>query len=103
MRRDWARQCAERRRRLQMANTNQPTVCPGDTGEAVEQAQRALRRTPDTSLAVDGIFGPLTESSTREFQQREGLPVTGMVDEATWKVLPDGNPMPVLKEGSRGD
>jgi peptidoglycan hydrolase-like protein with peptidoglycan-binding domain len=86
-----------------MANANQPTVSSGDTGAAVEQAQRALRRTPDTTLAVDGIFGPRTEASTKEFQQREGLPVTGTVDEATWKALPDGNPMPMLKEGSKGD
>jgi peptidoglycan hydrolase-like protein with peptidoglycan-binding domain len=86
-----------------MANTNQPTVGSGDTGEAVEQAQRALRRTPDTSLEVDGEFGPQTETSTKEFQKREGLPVTGVVDEATWKALPDGNPMPTLREGSKGD
>jgi len=42
-----------------MANDNQPTVGSGDTGAAVEQAQRALRRTPDTTLAVDGIFSAL--------------------------------------------
>jgi len=86
-----------------MANAYQPTVGPGDTGEAVEQAQRALRRTPDTTREVDGMFGPLTEASTKEFQQREGLPVTGTVDEATWQALPDGNPMPILQEGSKGD
>jgi peptidoglycan hydrolase-like protein with peptidoglycan-binding domain len=86
-----------------MANANQPTVGPGDTGDAVKQAQRALRRSPDTTLEVDGEFGPLTETSTKEFQQREGLPVTGIVDESTWKALPDGNPMPVLQEGSKGD
>jgi len=87
----------------EMANDNQPTVGSGDTGGAVEQAQRALRRTPDTTLAVDGIFGPHTETSTKGFQQREGLPVTGIVDGPTWKALPDGNAMPILKEGYRGD
>jgi peptidoglycan hydrolase-like protein with peptidoglycan-binding domain len=86
-----------------MANSGQPTVGPGDTGEAVCQAQRALRRTPDTTLEVDGIFGSLTEAATKEFQQKQGLPVTGTVDEATWKALPDGNPMPVLKQGAKGD
>ncbi len=86
-----------------MANADQPTVSRGDTGEAVEQAQRALRRTPDTSLEVDGIFGPLTEASTKDFQQRTGLPVTGVVDEATWNALPDGNTMPLLQKGSKGD
>src|SRR6266511_1798349 len=66
-----------------MANAYQPTVGPGDTGEAVEQAQRALRRTPDTTLEVDGMFGPLTEASTKAFQH--------------------GNPMPILQGGSKGD
>jgi peptidoglycan hydrolase-like protein with peptidoglycan-binding domain len=77
-------------------------VHTGDSGDAVSQAQRALRRTPNTTLAVDGIFGPLTETATREFQQQAGLPVTGVVDEATWAALPTGNPMPVLSEGSSG-
>jgi len=86
-----------------MANEGMPTVQLGDTGDEVSQAQRALRRTPDTTLEVDGVFGPLTEASTKEFQQEEGLPVTGVVDEATWKALPDGNPMPLLQQGSKGD
>jgi peptidoglycan hydrolase-like protein with peptidoglycan-binding domain len=86
-----------------MANEGMPTVGVGDSGEAVCQAQRALRRTPDTSLEVDGIFGPLTEACTREFQQSEGLPQTGVVDEPTWKALPSGGPMPVLRQGAKGE
>ena len=86
-----------------MANEGMPTCGYGDTGEYVSQAQRALRRTPDTALAVDGIFGPKTEVSTKRFQQSAGLPPTGTVDDATWKALPDGNPMPILKEGAKGD
>lgn len=85
-----------------MTNPGQPTVKSGDTGAAVSQAQRALRRTPNTSLVVDGIFGPLTETATKEFQTSAGLPATGVVDEATWTALPNGNPMPVLSEGSTG-
>jgi peptidoglycan hydrolase-like protein with peptidoglycan-binding domain len=86
-----------------MSNPGQPTVKKGDSGDAVRQAQRALRRTPNTTIVVDGIFGSLTEAATKEFQQRAGLPVTGIVDEATWNALPNGNPMPVLSEGSSGD
>jgi peptidoglycan hydrolase-like protein with peptidoglycan-binding domain len=86
-----------------MANKGMPTVGPGATGEAVKQAQRALRRTPDTALAVDGTFGPKTEAATKEFQKAEGLPVTGTVDAATWGALPDGSPMPALRQGSKGD
>jgi len=83
-------------------NPGQPTVHAGDSGDAVRQAQRALRRTPNTTLEVDGIFGPLTETATKQFQQQAALPVTGVVDEATWAALPTGNPMPVLSEGSSG-
>ncbi|BEL08438.1 hypothetical protein Q0Z83_066290 [Actinoplanes sichuanensis] len=86
-----------------MANEGQPTVGPGAGGEAVSQAQRALRRTPDTTLAVDGKFGPKTEAATKAFQTAAGLPATGVVDAATWKALPDGNPMPTLRNGSEGD
>jgi peptidoglycan hydrolase-like protein with peptidoglycan-binding domain len=86
-----------------MSNPQQPTVQVGDSGESVMQAQRALRRTPNTTVVVDGMFGPLTEAATKQFQQQEGLPVTGIVDEATWKALPSGRPMPMLSEGSKGD
>ena len=86
-----------------MSNPGQPTVQIGDSGEAVKQAQRALRRTPNTTLTVDGHFGPLTQTATTQFQQQAGLPVTGYVDQATWEALPNGNPMPVLKQGSKGD
>jgi peptidoglycan hydrolase-like protein with peptidoglycan-binding domain len=83
-------------------NPGQPTVHVGDSGDAVRQAQRALRRTPNTSLEVDGVFGSLTETATKEFQEQAGLPVTGVVDEATWAALPTGNPMPKLSEGATG-
>src|SRR5262245_8792004 len=86
-----------------MSNLGQPVVQNGSTGEAVSQAQRALRRTPNTTLVVDGVFGPNTETATKEFQQQVGLPVTGIVDQATWKALPNGDPMPKLSEGSKGD
>ena len=85
-----------------MPNPGQPTVQIGDSGDAVQQAQRGLRRSPNTTLEVDGSFGPLTETATKEFQQQVGLPVTGVVDEATWNALPNGNPMPVLSQGSTG-
>lgn len=85
-----------------MPNPGQPTVQYGDTGAAVSQAQRALRRTPNTTLEVDGTFGPLTQTATKEFQQQAGLPATGVVDAATWQALPTGNPMPVLSQGSSG-
>jgi lysozyme family protein len=38
-------------------------------------------------VAVDGEFGGTTEEVVSAFQKKRGLPVTGVVDEATWAVL----------------
>ncbi|GIJ47908.1 hypothetical protein Val02_47940 [Virgisporangium aliadipatigenens] len=86
-----------------MANENLPTVSRGDTGEPVCHAQRALRRNCGVVLDVDGDFGPATEQATKDFQKSVSLPVTGIVDDPTWKALPDGSAMPVLRAGSVGD
>jgi len=86
-----------------MPNPGWPTVQYGDKGDAVSQAQRALRRTPNTTLVVDGDFGSKTEAATKEFQASAGLTPSGVVDEPTWNALPSGNAMPILKEGSKGD
>jgi peptidoglycan hydrolase-like protein with peptidoglycan-binding domain len=86
-----------------MSNPGQPTISVGATGGAVRRLQRALRRTPNLGLVVDGVFGPLTDAAVKEFQQGAGLTVDGIVGPLTWDALPDGGPMPVLKEGSAGD
>ena len=85
-----------------MANPGQPTIGPGATGDAVRRAQRALRRTPNLGLTVDGIFGPATETAVKQFQQGASLVVDGVVGPATWAALPSGGPMPTLAEGSAG-
>jgi peptidoglycan hydrolase-like protein with peptidoglycan-binding domain len=86
-----------------MSNPGQPTISVGATGGAVRRLQRALRRTPNLGLVVDGVFGSLTDAAVKEFQQGAGLTVDGIVGPLTWDALPDGGPMPVLKEGSTGD
>jgi peptidoglycan hydrolase-like protein with peptidoglycan-binding domain len=86
-----------------MANPGQPTIRLGATGEAVRRAQRALRRTPNLGLVVDGVFGPVTEAAVKEFQQGAGLTADGIVGPLTWNALPDGGPMPALQEGSSGE
>ena len=86
-----------------MSNPGQPTIGPGATGESVRRAQRALRRTPDLGLVVDGIFGPKTEAAVKSFQRGNSLAVDGIVGPRTWAALPDGGPMPTLQQGSTGD
>ena len=85
-----------------MPNTGQPTIGPGATGDVVRRLQRALRRTPDLGISVDGVFGPQLEAAVKSFQEGAGLLVDGIVGPLTWNALPDGGPMPVLREGSSG-
>jgi peptidoglycan hydrolase-like protein with peptidoglycan-binding domain len=86
-----------------VSNPGQPTIAPGATGDVVRRLQRALRRTPDPGVAVDGVFGALTETAVKDFQQGQGLVVDGVVGPLTWAALPDGGPMPTLRVGSSGD
>jgi len=85
-----------------MPNPGQPTIKIGATGEAVKRLQRALRRTPDFGLAIDGIFGQELEAAVKDFQEGAKLAVDGIVGLLTWSALPDGGPMPLLQEGSSG-
>ena len=36
------------------------------------------------TVVPDGIYGPATMIAVTSFQRREGIPVTGIVDERTW-------------------
>ena len=87
----------------EMPNPGQPLIRRGDQGTAVFRAQRALRRTPDLSVDLDGDFGPDTEAAVKRFQEGAGLDVDGIVGDDTWAALPNGGPMPLLKAGSKGD
>ena len=69
-----------------MPNPGQPTVGPGATGTVVRRVQRALRRTPDLGLVVDGIFGPETEAAVVDVQKGAGLAPDGIVGDQTWSV-----------------
>src|SRR5258705_5964553 len=83
-----------------MPNPGQPTIAPGAAGTAVRRLQRALRRTPNLGVIIDGIFGPATEAAVTEFQNEASLAVDGIVGPDTWTALPNGGPMPLLQTGS---
>ncbi|MCI9156076.1 MAG: peptidoglycan-binding protein [Lawsonibacter sp.] len=40
-------------------------------------------------LVVDGVFGERTLEAVMRFQRETGLPVTGIVDQATWNAIRD--------------
>jgi peptidoglycan hydrolase-like protein with peptidoglycan-binding domain len=86
-----------------MPNPGQPTIRLGATGKAVRRLQRALRRTPNLGLTVDGTFSPQLDTAVKDFQEGAGLTADGVVGPLTWAALPDGRPMPWLKEGSSGE
>jgi peptidoglycan hydrolase-like protein with peptidoglycan-binding domain len=86
-----------------MSNPGQPTISFGATGDTVRRLERALRRTPDPEIKVDGVFGGQVESAVKDFQKGAGLAADGVVGPQTWAALPDGGPMPTLEEGSKGD
>ena len=61
----------------------------GSNGQKVRQMQEQLNVIAGAypaipRVSVDGIYGPATERSVREFQSVFGLPVTGIVDYPTW-------------------
>jgi peptidoglycan hydrolase-like protein with peptidoglycan-binding domain len=85
-----------------MANPGQPTISLGATGDAVRRLERALRRTPDLELTVDGLFGSQVETAVKQFQDGAGLVVDGVVGPLTWAALPDGGRMPLLQVGTTG-
>lgn len=61
-------------------------VKQGSTGEAVRAVQRLLKRFGYT-LSVDGIFGPVTDQDVKDFQEKYGLDVDGIVGTQTWQAL----------------
>jgi len=61
----------------------------GFSGENVRIIQEQLNAIAQNypaipKLVVDGVYGPLTKASVEKFQSVFNLPVTGVVDYATW-------------------
>ena len=70
----------------------EPEVLPkrGERGTDVSNMQQALVDAGVTSIRkVDGAFGVNTERGVQEFQEMNGLPETGIFDEATRSALFD--------------
>ncbi|SMB89084.1 LysM domain-containing protein [Desulfonispora thiosulfatigenes DSM 11270] len=64
-----------------------PTLRMGNRGAAVRRLQIALRYSGFYYGPITGYFGSMTDDAVRRLQQARGLPVTGVVNVATWKAL----------------
>jgi peptidoglycan hydrolase-like protein with peptidoglycan-binding domain len=64
-------------------------VWPGQTTSSVKVAQKALK------VKIDGSFGASTRAALLAWQRSHKLPVTGVLDKATWaKLVPAPPPAP---------
>jgi peptidoglycan hydrolase-like protein with peptidoglycan-binding domain len=63
---------------------NYPHQSVGGRGSDVRAIQGFLRHHGATDLVISGIFDAPTVAAVKAFQTARGLPVTGMVDGATW-------------------
>ncbi|MCE0488215.1 DUF3152 domain-containing protein [Ornithinimicrobium sediminis] len=55
----------------------------GDRGPAVAEWQAQLNQVRSDDIAVDGVFGPITEQATIDFQRSQGILVDGVVGPQT--------------------
>lgn len=62
-----------------------PTLQRGAEGRNVTVWQRFLLDNDFPIGAIDGDFGNITDKATREYQTKNGLRVTGIVDNATYQ------------------
>jgi murein L,D-transpeptidase YcbB/YkuD len=74
-----------------------PLVKKGDSVFPVRPLQQLLRAR-SRPVAVDGIFGPQTESAVKQFQQSAGLSADGKVGKLTWPKL-----IVQVRKGDTGD
>ncbi|WP_193196204.1 peptidoglycan-binding domain-containing protein [Nostoc sp. MG11] len=63
-----------------------PNLYFGSSGVAVRALQRLLISNGYT-IRIDGIFGALTETAVKAFQNQQNLAVDGVVGQRTWRAL----------------
>ncbi|BAY24287.1 peptidoglycan binding domain-containing protein [Calothrix sp. NIES-2100] len=68
------------------ANPSLPNLRFGDSGDAVRVLQRLLLNNR-YAVKVDGVFGALTETAVKAFQNQRNLNADGVVGQRTWREL----------------
>ncbi|MDD4146207.1 MAG: peptidoglycan-binding protein, partial [Clostridia bacterium] len=64
-----------------------PVLRLGDRGPAVRFLQTLLRDKGFYTGPIDGVFDVRTQRAVRQFQRQQGLAVTGVVRNLTWRAL----------------
>ncbi|MEH2414149.1 peptidoglycan-binding domain-containing protein [Nostoc sp.] len=72
--------------RFQKFSSQLPTLYFGSSGVAVRVLQQLLVSN-GYAVKVDGIFGALTETAVKAFQNQGNLSVDGIVGQRTWRAL----------------
>lgn len=74
------------KQKLNLMSQNLPTLSFGSSGVSVKVLQRVLLSN-GYGVRVDGVFGALTESAVKAFQNRRNLLADGVVGPKTWRKL----------------
>ena len=81
----------------------EPVLKKGSTDPAVRDLQAALKALGHDPGPIDGVFGAMTESAVRAFQQQRGIAVDGIVGRVSWINIDEADQSePVLRVGSSG-
>ncbi|MDX6153941.1 peptidoglycan-binding protein [Marinococcus sp. PL1-022] len=75
----------------------------GDRGDDVSEAQSVLEDEGYYDYAVDGIYGPITDSAVRSFQRDQGLVVDGIIGPNTRAALDDVDGGEAVKAASTSE
>ena len=59
----------------------------GSSGEDVKNLQLKLNELGNYNLETDGVFGSKTQAAVKDYQQKNGLSVDGIVGNQTWSSL----------------
>lgn len=62
----------------------------GDRGAAIQDIQLFLQESGHYNGPIDGVYGVATQNAVASFQDKEELPVTGIIDSETLDAMDDG-------------
>ena len=73
-------------------------------GQPVRSLQTMLRVIAEDdrsylTVVPDGIYGPTTMNAVSTFQRKQGIPITGIVDQITWEMIASEYELAMIRIG----